>query len=664
MVQKILIANRGEIACRISRTAQKMQIATVAIYSDADKEALHVKSADEAYRIGPAPSRDSYLNIPAIIAMAKQTHCDAIHPGYGFLSENSAFAKACLDANLVFIGPPIAALETMGCKRASKIAMQKTNIPLLPGYHGQDQSLEVLKQKAGDIGYPVLLKATAGGGGKGMRVVRDAQSFAANLASAQREALSSFGNDTMLIEKYLEKPRHIEMQVFADSFGNVIHLFERDCSIQRRAQKIIEEAPAPHFPENLRKTMANAAVTATKAIDYVGAGTIEFLVAEDNFYFMEMNTRLQVEHPVTEFITGLDLVEWQIRVASGEPLPRQQKDIDCHGHAIEVRIYAENPDQNFLPATGKIHYLRWPETSNHCRIDSGITRHDMVTNFYDPMLAKLIVHGKDRETAIHHLHRALNNTRLLGLATNIEYLKSIINLSAFIQARLSTNFIPAHATELSEKSLPIADSLALCVLFLLLQQRHHHQATKHSPWSAQLNWQPNLPSKQTFELSINDSVHTVLAYPQTAGYHLAGLATQMAIDGHCIPENDCTKIMAQVNNRSLSAEIIVINNDIHLFHLGHHLRITPITADNIDNTQSAHHHHGNFAPMTGTVTVIATTVGATVAPGDPIIILEAMKMEHTIPAPCAGVITAIHFNLGDTAKEGATLFDIEPTKES
>src|SRR5947208_13080192 len=423
MFDKILVANRGEIACRIARTARRMAIRTVAVYSDADADAMHVAACDDAHRLGPAPPRESYLNAQAIIAIAQSTGAQAIHPGYGFLSENAEFATAVAAAGLHFIGPPPAAIRAMGSKAEAKTIMGKAAVPLIPGYHGKSQDDALLLGEADAIGYPVLVKASAGGGGKGMRVVERHDAFAAALAAARREAKASFGDDTVLLEKYLQQPRHIEVQVFADMYGDCVHLFERDCSVQRRHQKVLEEAPAPGMTSERRAEMGSAAIAAAKAIGYVGAGTVEFIVDADSaFYFMEMNTRLQVEHPVTEMITGVDLVEWQLRVAAGDPLPLAQEQLAITGHAIEARIYAEDPDRNFLPSTGRLVHLAPPAASTHVRVDSGVEEGDSITPFYDPMIAKLIVHDRDRRAALRRMRDALASYRIVGVANNVEFL--------------------------------------------------------------------------------------------------------------------------------------------------------------------------------------------------------------------------------------------------
>ncbi|RHZ08101.1 hypothetical protein DYB26_011841 [Aphanomyces astaci] len=442
MFSKILIANRGEIACRVQRTAKKLGVRTVAVYSDADANAQHVKMADEAYRLGPPPAAESYLLFDEILRIAKESGAQAIHPGYGFLSENAAFAKACATAGVEFIGPPVAAIEAMGSKSASKDIMIAAGVPVTPGYHGDDQSFERIKAESAKIGYPVLLKAVLGGGGKGMRIVDREEDLKDNMEACVREAKASFASTDILVEKYLRRPRHVELQIFGDKHGNVVHLFERDCSVQRRHQKVLEEAPAPHMSDALRKKMGDAAVAAAKAVGYVGAGTVEFLLDEDeSFYFMEMNTRLQVEHPVTEFITKQDLVELQLKVAAGQALPVRQDDLRIHGHAIEARIYAENPYNNFLPGSGTLHHLRLPPLTDSVRVDTGILQGDAVSIFYDPMIAKLVVHAPTRKEAIQGLVQALGQYQVVGLPTNIEFVARTAAHPEFIKGGVDTSFL-------------------------------------------------------------------------------------------------------------------------------------------------------------------------------------------------------------------------------
>ena len=502
MFSKILIANRGEIACRIIRTAAKMGIRTVAVYSDADRDAMHVALADEAIGIGPAPARASYLDAEKIIAAAKTTGAEAIHPGYGFLSENAAFAEACAAAGLIFIGPPPQAIRAMGGKSEAKALMTEAGVPVVPGYHGDEQAEKRLASEADKIGYPVLLKASAGGGGKGMRVVRQKRDFAAELAGAKREALAAFGNDRMLIEKYLERPRHVEVQVFADSHGKCVSLFERDCSIQRRHQKVIEEAPAPGLADDLRQRMYDAATAAARAIDYRGAGTVEFLLdPSGDFYFMEMNTRLQVEHPVTEYITGLDLVEWQLRVANGEALPEDWANLHINGHAIEARVYAEDPAHDFLPSIGTISHLVFPDQGPHVRIDSGIRAGDAITVHYDPMIAKLIVWDRDRPSALRRLRLALENLAICGVTSNAAFLTRLAGLAAFANADLDTGFIARHEVALFAPAATDGNEITMAALGLLLARQKNgkpdSQADPYSPWNKTAAFRLNAPARET-----------------------------------------------------------------------------------------------------------------------------------------------------------------------
>ena len=496
MISSILIANRGEIACRVIRTAKRLGIRTIAVFSDADREAMHVRLADQAVHIGGAAAKESYLKGDVILDVARQTGAQAIHPGYGFLSENAGFAEACEKAGVIFIGPPASAIRAMGLKDAAKALMEKAGVPVVPGYHGGDQDAEHLARQAGDIGYPVLIKAVAGGGGKGMRRVDEPDAFGKALASAQREAASAFGDDRVLIEKYVTQPRHIEIQVFADSHGEAVYLFERDCSLQRRHQKVVEEAPAPDMPEEMRRRMGEAAVAAAKAIGYRGAGTVEFIadgskgLRADGFYFMEMNTRLQVEHPVTEMITGEDLVEWQIRVASGERLPKAQSELSINGHAIEARIYAEDPARSFFPSTGRLHRLRWPGTGPHVRVDTGVVEGGDVSMFYDPMIAKLIVWDRDRAGAINRMVSALRDTEVVGPKTNIAFLAETVAHPEFRSAHVDTGFIDRHLTDLVPTHLmPPGEVLGLAAIAVRhMQSTDARAGDPYSPWDRRDGW--------------------------------------------------------------------------------------------------------------------------------------------------------------------------------
>ncbi|MBT4162552.1 MAG: acetyl-CoA carboxylase biotin carboxylase subunit, partial [Gammaproteobacteria bacterium] len=551
MFNKILIANRGEIACRVIRTANRLGIRSVAVYSDADADALHVLMADEAVHIGgPAPA-DSYLRMDEIIRAAKQTGAEAIHPGYGFLSENAEFSGLCTDNGLVFIGPPATAIEIMGSKSAAKHAMENEEVPLLPGYHGVEQDAALLKQAADEIGYPVLLKAVAGGGGKGMRQVNGSDEFDQALTAAKREAQSSFGDDAMLVEKFLGQPRHVEVQVFCDSHGNGVYLFERDCSVQRRHQKIIEEAPAPGLPVRVREQMGEAALRVARAVDYVGAGTVEFLLDDEGkFFFMEMNTRLQVEHPVTELITRQDLVEWQLRVASGETLPCAQSDLTIEGHAFEARIYAEDPDNDFLPAAGRLTFVQQPAESFHVRIDTGVAQGDEVGVFYDPMIAKLIVWDQDRNRALQRLAQALSAYRIVGVTTNISFLRRLASHSEFISEDISTDFISRHRDSLfQDAGLPLESLAPIAVLYLILKReaaRKPRNADPTSPWNDLDCWRMNAPRIHMERIIVNDTAHDIEVEQVGASDYvmtfetrtsrvsglLAGNELNVTIDGH------------------------------------------------------------------------------------------------------------------------------------
>jgi 3-methylcrotonyl-CoA carboxylase alpha subunit len=665
MFTKILIANRGEIACRIIKTAQRMSIRCVAIYSEADADALHVKLADEAYCVGPAPTKESYLCGDKIIAIAQQSGAQAIHPGYGFLSENAAFAEQCAKAKICFIGPPASAIAAMGSKSKAKQLMEKAKVPLLPGYHGDDQSLEKLQAEAEKIGYPVLLKAAAGGGGKGMRVVNQAQSFAAALDAAKREAKSSFGDDKILIEKYLLKPRHIEIQVFADSKGNAVYLFERDCSIQRRHQKIIEEAPAPFMKAKLREQMGQAAVTCAKTIGYIGAGTVEFLVDEDgSFYFMEMNTRLQVEHPVTEFITQQDLVEWQLRVADGEKLPLTQKELAIHGHAIEVRLYAEDPHNDFLPAVGKIDYLKTPTENSCVRIDSGIIEGDHISPYYDPMITKLIVWGEDRAAAILHLQQALADYQIIGVTTNLDLLAAIAHHPAFIKGKFDTAFIQQYHADLMQTPAIPAEVLVLASTYILETQNYSAEENRlqsfdpFSPWNNLDQWRLNLPAQQKLKFNLQQNEQTVF-FTRNVQHDLMVINAEKFIISDIALHDD--EISMNINQQHCKANIFAKNNHLYILYHGRRYQLlfldhTQLNASDTKETKST-----LTSPMPGKVIALLAKTGDQVAQGEGLAIVEAMKMEHTIHAPQTGTVKEWYFQVGDIVDEGVELLKFETT---
>jgi len=654
MFEKILIANRGEIACRVIRTARRLGIRTVAVYSEADARALHVELADEAYPIGPPPARESYLNSGRILEAARRSGAQAIHPGYGFLSENSDFAAACVAAGLNFIGPPASAIRAIGLKSAAKVLMEKSGVPVVPGYHGDAQDIATLSAAAERMGFPVLLKASAGGGGKGMRVVERPADLAAAIASAQREAASSFGDDRLLIERYLQHPRHIEIQIFADSHGHVISLFERDCSIQRRHQKVIEEAPAPGIDPARRQSMGEAACAAARAIGYVNAGTVEFIVEGDAFYFMEMNTRLQVEHPVTEFITGLDLVEWQLRIAAGEPLPKSAEKIGIRGHAIEARIYAEDPAHDFRPSIGVLWHLKAPSEGEHVRVDTGVRASDAVIIDYDPMIAKLIVWDKDREGAVRRLRGALAEYRIAGVTTNVALLSAIAAHPAFAAGQLDTGFIARHAAELAPALRPAQREVLAAAVLRVLADRQHEVAERAagsadpwSPWNQLRSWRMNGEGYQDLVFQEGESKITVRVHAQRDGSCRVELP-----DG--VVEISGSADKPRVDGVQTGVAAVRLGDEIAVFSGGftHHLRVVDPLAPRGTEEESG----GRLtAPMPGRIVQVTTEKGATVKRGAALLILEAMKMEYTITAPSDGTVEEIRYSAGDVVDEGAEL---------
>ncbi len=669
MFKKILIANRGEIACRVAATAQRLGVKTVAVYSDADANAKHVAVCDEAVHIGGSAPKDSYLRWERIIEAAKATGAQAIHPGYGFLSENEDFAQACAAAGLVFIGPPASAIKDMGLKAESKQLMEKAGVPLVPGYHGSDQDPALLQREADRIGYPVLIKASAGGGGKGMRAVDKSEDFAAALESCKREAINSFGDDAVLVEKYVQRPRHIEIQVFGDTHGNCVYLFERDCSVQRRHQKVLEEAPAPGMTPALRAQMGEAAVAAAKAVNYVGAGTVEFIVEQPGgyerpdqmkFYFMEMNTRLQVEHPVTEAITGMDLVEWQLRVASGEPLPLQQQDLRITGHAIEARICAENPDNNFLPATGALNVYALPECVTFergaVRVDSGVRQGDAISPFYDSMVAKLIVHGDTRAQALARLDDALAQTHIVGLATNVQFLRRVAKTDAFAQAKLDTALIPREQAVLFHQEpvgLPLAAAAA--VAQTLLKERASEGV---DPFSRRDGFHTHGVVQRRFEFEFGgEHAKALLTYERGGSLHLAVGEGDAAVAGPLVFAAQANGIELQFAGQRTRAAVYAQGEVDHVFTP---LGATQITAiDLLAHAGEVAAEGGRLtAPMPGKVVSFAVKAGDTVAKGQPLAVMEAMKMEHTIAAPADGVVQELLYAPGDQVTEGAELLKL------
>ncbi|WP_375176312.1 acetyl/propionyl/methylcrotonyl-CoA carboxylase subunit alpha [Marinobacter mobilis] len=657
MFNKILIANRGEIACRIIQTARRMGIRCVAVYSDADANARHVAMADEAFHIGPAASSESYLRSDKIIEIARQSGAQAIHPGYGFLSENTDFAEACEANGLVFIGPPSSAIAAMGSKSAAKAIMEKAGVPLVPGYHGADQSPDLLRSEAETCGFPLLLKAVAGGGGKGMRVVESMAEFDEALAAAQREARNAFGNPDMLIERYLTQPRHVEIQVFCDQQGNGIYLAERDCSVQRRHQKVLEEAPAPGLSDDTRKAMGEAAVRAAQAIHYVGAGTVEFLYDVDgSFFFMEMNTRLQVEHPVTEMVTGQDLVEWQLKVAWGEALPLRQDQVRTRGHAVEARIYAEDPDQDFLPATGTLRYLSTPDESAHVRVDTGVTEGDEISIHYDPMIAKLIVWDDSREQAVNRMVQALEQYRIAGLKTNIRFLHATVDSQPFREADLTTDFINRHDALLFPKSRLDLDKALVLAAGFVLEQRKSIEPVTADPWSPygrRNSWRMNSEYAQPLALQVGDDIHELKILERDDRYQVfVGDSVY-----HLNARLDEDYLQAVINGHRISVHGNLHDDELVLFYEGDTFKCTVY-----QETYGAEELAGEgslAAPMNGAVVAIQAKVGDQVSTGQTLVIMEAMKMEHAIKAPADGVVSDIFFAEGDQVSEGAELIAID-----
>jgi 3-methylcrotonyl-CoA carboxylase alpha subunit len=651
-IRTLLVANRGEIACRIFSTARAMGIRTVAVHSEADANALHVRMADEAHLVGPAAARDSYLRIDRILAAAKASGADAIHPGYGFLSENADFAEAVAAAGLIFVGPPAAAIRAMGSKSAAKALMEKAGVPLVPGYHGEDQDPELLAREATRIGYPVLIKASAGGGGKGMKVVERAEDFAATLASAKREAASSFGDDRVLIERYLTRPRHIEVQIFADTHGETVHLFERDCSVQRRHQKVIEEAPAPGMTAERRAAMGRAAVEAARAVGYVGAGTVEFIAEGDAFFFMEMNTRLQVEHPVTEAITGEDLVEWQIRVARGEALPCRQEDLAVSGHAVEARLYAEDADRDFLPQTGRLDHLAFPAG---VRVDAGVATGDVVSHHYDPMIAKLIVHAASRDEALAKLADALAGTEVMGLVTNRGFLERILRHAEFVGATHDTGFIARNADDLFAPAAA-DDRLAVIAALAVLEREQatmsHAPTDPHSPWGAAGAWCMNLPARSDVGLRDGGGEISTLTFDRFAG-RLTRVTADGAIEVAATLHPD-GRLDARLGGTRLAARAVFVGDRVAVFTGRDQASFTLVDPRAGDD---AHHHHADrlVAPMPGSVVQVLVEAGAAVAKGDALVVVEAMKMEHVIRAPHDGVVERVDVAVGDVVADGTEL---------
>ncbi len=666
MFESVLIANRGEIACRVMRTAKRLGVRTIAVYSDADRDALHVELADEAYLLGPPPAAESYLNANKLLQIAKAAGAQAIHPGYGFLAENAGFAEACAKVGIVFIGPPPDAIRAMGSKSAALELMSKAGVPVLPGYRGKDQSDEALTKAANGIGFPLMVKPTAGGGGKGMRIVTSAAGLKSAIDSSRREAVAAFGDGELLLERYLNRARHVEVQVFADTRGNTVHLYERDCSIQRRHQKVIEEAPAPGLSDALRERIGAVAVRAAESIGYVGAGTVEFLFdpdaakkkggSRDPFYFMEMNTRLQVEHPVTEMVLGLDLVEWQLKVASGEPLPKTHSELNLSGHAVEARVYAEDPERGFLPASGRLTHLRTPEGPG-VRVDTGVRQGDVIGVHYDPMIAKLIAHGRDRAEAIRRLGRALERYEILGVTTNVAYLSRIVAHPSYAAADIDTGFIERHGQSLRRAEEQNSDAAVIAVLYL-----HAHDAipgqsplsNTRSPWARLRGFRLNADAFEQVRLRAGEETRA-FTLKRSRNEVEIGDGAQLYLCSARVGEDG--GFDAHIDGRSVRAAASVAQGQVELWLKGRSHRFELV--DPNERRAAAQTGHGHLtAPMPGKIIAVLVEAGAQVSRGQPLVTMEAMKMEHTVAAPFDGVVETIRFGVGDLVSEGADLIHL------
>lgn len=665
MFTTLLIANRGEIACRVAATARRLGIKTIAVYSDADAESKHVAACDIAVRLGPAPASESYLKAEDILRVALAHGAQAIHPGYGFLSENEAFAQACAKAGICFVGPPASAIAAMGSKSAAKTLMEKAGVPLVPGYHGDEQAPKFLQQQADTMGYPVLIKASAGGGGKGMRIVTQAKDFIAALASCKREASASFGDDKVLIERYLQKPRHIEIQVFSDTHNQHVYLFERDCSVQRRHQKVIEEAPAPGMTQARRQEMGEAAIAAARAVNYVGAGTVEFIAEPDGrFYFMEMNTRLQVEHPVTEMITGMDLVEWQLRVAAGERLPKTQQELQRCGHSIEARIYAENADKDFLPSIGRLIHLEFPDheafINADVRVDGGVRAGDTISPYYDPMIAKLIVRGADRDQARARMLRALAATQIVGVHTNVAFLSRLMADEAFAEADLDTGLIERRRETLLPAPVPATREALLLACAAVLEQEKAASALTIDPWAERCGWRVDGSYRRMLSFQDSESVQEVLI-------DMVDGVTSFTVDA----ERAAVEISSQTNgvasvlhvallmrSSRVSGTVVRQGGRFDVFVSGKCETLT--LKDPLASTGQAEADHAGSltAPMPGKIIAIEVKAGEKVKRGQALLVMEAMKMEHTINAGLDGVVENIFFGVGEQVAEGAVLISL------
>ena len=664
MFERVLIANRGEIACRVIRTCRRLGIHTIAVYSEADANAQHVRLADEAWPIGGPRPTDSYLRGEVILDVARKSGAQAIHPGYGFLSENTAFARACTDAGIAFIGPRPESIDAMGSKAAAKALMEKHRVPLVPGYHGADQSPDVLAEEARRTGFPLMIKAASGGGGKGMRIVRTEKEFADALASAQREAASAFGDTRVILERYVEHPRHIEFQVFGDTHGNVIHLNERECSAQRRYQKVLEETPSPFLDDARRAAMGAAAVAAAKAVNYVGAGTVEFIVGQDGeFFFMEMNPRLQVEHPVTEETLGLDLVEWQLRVANGEALPLLQEQLHARGHAIEVRLYAEDPDQNFLPGSGKLIKLRLPAPSRHVRLDGGVIEGDTVTIFYDPMIAKLIVWDENRPQALQRLRDALMASEIVGPKSNIAFLERLARHPVVVEGRIDTGYLDRHLDEfLAGDTTPADDVLFAATVAALMHDERRAIANTQSasdpfsPWSRADAWRVGHAGKRIVALSLHGQRHEVEAYGHDGDYRLRHGDASVDVRG---ARHDGEYLSARFNDEAARLPVRADATRVTVHDTAGHRFAFERAPAFAWQTKEAGGGNQITAPMPGRIVLVKASAGDTVEEGQELLVMEAMKMELALKAPRAGTIESIGAAQGDFVEADAVLVRFE-----
>jgi 3-methylcrotonyl-CoA carboxylase alpha subunit len=651
MLRRLLVANRGEIVCRIARTAQRLGVTSIAVYSEADAQARHVRVADEAYYLGAAPAAESYLDIAKILGVAQRVGADAVHPGYGFLSENAAFAQACVDAGLIFVGPPASAIRAMGSKSASKEAMAAVGVPVAPGYHGVDQSPQRLSAEAQRVGFPLIIKASAGGGGKGMQVVNSAAEVAAAVESAQRLARTAFGDDRLLLERYFPLARHVEVQVFADSHGGIVSLFDRDCSLQRRHQKIIEEAPAPDLRDEVRAAMSQAAIQSARTVGYVGAGTVEFLVDEaQHFYFMEMNTRLQVEHPVTEFITGIDLVEWQLRIAQGARLPKGQSEIVQRGAAMEARLYAEDPTRGYLPSVGRITHLHWPDSAPGLRLDIGVDAGDEVSTFYDPMLGKVIAWGESRGEAAAKLHRALDDIEIVGVTTNRALLSSVLADEEFRRGGITTNFLNAHSARLSFGE-PQAGDLDAVLAAVWCATR---QTDGDALWADSRGWRLAAAPRSTWAFA-DRTVIIELSAPSGYLAHLAGRDYPLRIVARGMQSLD-VDLAGQMQH----LRVIEVDQELHLFLRGRAPVLRLRRTEDALQVSAGAEEGSLLTPLPGTLVAVHVTTGQQVARGAQLVTVEAMKMEHTLTAPYAGIVARVVFGLAERVPAGAILVELSP----